>query len=249
MPKRNARPDTADYRDFLYTPPLLNVPKERPLSFFRRFQVPVLDQGQEGSCTGFGLATVANWLLRTQAGGDGSFEPRSPRMAYEMAQRYDEWPGEDYEGSSCRAAVKGWSKHGLCSEKEWPYEDGGAPGILTRKRDDLARHCPLGAYYRVNPKRITDMHVAITEVGALYVSANTHTGWDSSGTLSWNNGETLDGGAHAFCLVGYDSKGFWFQNSWGAHWGREGFGHISYNDWLSNGRDVWALRLGVPVSG
>ena len=29
----------------------------------------------------------------------------SPRMLYEMAKRFDEWPGESYEGSSVRAAI------------------------------------------------------------------------------------------------------------------------------------------------
>src|SRR5258705_9875833 len=31
----------------------------------------------------------------------------SPRMLYEMAQRYDEWPGQSYEGTTLRAAMKG----------------------------------------------------------------------------------------------------------------------------------------------
>ena len=29
----------------------------------------------------------------------------SPAMLYELARLYDEWPGEDYEGSSCRGAL------------------------------------------------------------------------------------------------------------------------------------------------
>jgi hypothetical protein len=48
-------------------------------------------------------------------------------------------------------------------------------------------------------------------------------------------------------LVGYDDEGFWLQNSWGTSWGREGFAHLSYDDWLANGTDVWVARLGAPV--
>ena len=45
-------------------------------------------------------------------------------MLYEMARRYDEWAGEKYSGSSARGAVKGWHKHGVCSESHWPYKAG-----------------------------------------------------------------------------------------------------------------------------
>ena len=41
-------------------------------------------------------------------------------MLYELARRYDEWPGENYAGSSARGAMKGWHKHGVCAETMWP---------------------------------------------------------------------------------------------------------------------------------
>ena len=97
----DARPDHADFRDRLYLATLVNVPAKIPLSEYRERKVPVLDQGEEGACTGFGLATVAHYLLRTRRGGSSSTRV-SPRMFYEMAKRYDEWPGTRYEGSSAR---------------------------------------------------------------------------------------------------------------------------------------------------
>ena len=85
----------------------------------------ILDQGEEGACTGFGLAAVINYLRLRQA-----FEQETPvspkvseRMLYHLAKQYDEWPGEDYEGSSCRGAMKGWHRHGVCLETSWPYRD------------------------------------------------------------------------------------------------------------------------------
>lgn len=251
-PPRTARPDTADYRDLLYVPSLVNVPAERPLDTYRRWRLPILNQGSEGACTGFGLAAVANYLQRTRAGGSGAVKRVSPRMLYEMAKRYDEWPGEDYDGSSCRAAIKGWHKHGVCSEDAWPYRDGDEIGDLTPDREVDARRHPLGAYFRVNSKDLVAMHAAMTEAGVLYVSAFTHVGWDrvgNDGRVPYRPGIEKDGGGHAICLVGYDSKGFHFQNSWGEGWGNNGFGHLSYNDWLAHGKDAWACRLGVAVSG
>jgi hypothetical protein len=81
VPKLDARPDTIDFRDRMYTPSLVEVPVERPLTAFLKTKVPVLNQGQEGSCTGFGLATVANYLLRTRALRPDTVGV-SPRMLY-----------------------------------------------------------------------------------------------------------------------------------------------------------------------
>lgn len=47
--------------------------------------------------------------------------------------------------------------------------------------------------------------------------------------------------------MGYDRTGFWIQNSWGKAWGHGGFGHVTYDDWLAYGTDVWVARLGAPV--
>ncbi len=82
----NALPDSIDIRDWVYQPSLLPVP---PV-LVNCHRVPeTLDQGQEGACTGFALAAVANFLLHNQGKG----RRVSPRMLYEMARRYDEWPG------------------------------------------------------------------------------------------------------------------------------------------------------------
>jgi len=58
--KLDARPDLADFRDQMYEPTLVEVSQEIPLAEYRRVKVPILDQGQEGACTGFALATVAH---------------------------------------------------------------------------------------------------------------------------------------------------------------------------------------------
>jgi hypothetical protein len=243
----DARRDTADFRDLMFVPTLVEVPTTRPPEDFRSVNVPVLDQGSEGACTGFGLATVANYLLlRRRVVPDSVLV--SPRMLYEMARRYDEWPGEDYSGSSARGAMKGWNKHGVCAEGDWPTppkkDD---PRGLNAARTVSALQRPLGAYFRVNHQDLIAMHAAIAEVGVLYATASVHSGWEQVG---------IDGrihqiddfvGAHAFAIVAYDADGFWIQNSWGNGWGDGGLGLITYDDWLANGTDVWVARLGAPV--
>lgn len=241
----NTRPDSIDFRDKMYIPTLVEVPTQRKLDDFRAAGVPILDQGREGACTGFALATVAHYLLATRRDSQDP-APVSPFMLYDMARRYDEWAGEDYEGSSCRGAIKGWYKHGVCKQQLWPSSSAQIKALSQDVVTDAAAR-PLGAYFRVNHKDLVAMHAAITETKVLYASATVHTGWEkvkSNGEVRFES--TLLGG-HAFAIVAYDREGFWIQNSWGEDWGHEGFCHITYQDWLVNGSDVWAVRLGAPV--
>jgi len=241
----NARPDTMDFRDRMYEPTLVEVPTHISLSGYRKLNVPVLDQLNEGACTGFGLATVVHYLLRARKTVPDR-DAVSARMLYEMAKRYDEWQGEDYDGSSARGAMKGWFKHGVCSAKLWPYRSGVQDPNLTGVRATDGTLRPLGAYLRVNHKDLVAMHTAIAEVGILYATALVHSGWEAvgkNGIIPFHEGNT---GGHAFAIVAYDDEGFWIQNSWSDRWGNRGLGRISYEDWVRNGMDVWVARLGVP---
>lgn len=242
----DARPDTIDFRDAIYTPTLVEVPKEISLEEYKKVQVPILDQGSEGACTGFGLASVANYLLRRRDYPQNS-EKVSPRMLYEMAKRYDEWPGEEYSGSSARGAIKGWYKHGVCTDLLWPYSDHTEDSHLSSHRIDDAIQRPLGAYYRVNHKDIVSLHSALAEVGILYATASVHQGWNTIGHDGVIPHSDRPLGGHAFAIVAYDQQGFWIQNSWGEGWGTEGFAKITYDDWLLNSTDVWVARLGAPI--
>lgn len=239
----DARPDTTDFRDRVFVPTLIEVPSEMPLENFQRSRPLVLDQGNEGACTGFGLAAVSNHLLQIRKHLPDR-EPVSARMLYVMARRYDEWSGEDYEGSSARGAMKGWHKHGVCARELWP-DDG--DNRLTAVCGSDAAQRPLGAYFRVDHGDLVAMHAAMAEVGILFATATVHSGWDKTGKDGTIPRQKRVSGGHAFAIVGYDADGFWIQNSWGKGWGRQGFGHLSYGDWLENAMDVWVARLGAPV--
>lgn len=55
------------------------------------------DQGNEGSCVGFSESRAMSLLNRTRYDG---------RWLYKEAQKIDEWPGENYEGTSVRAGFE-----------------------------------------------------------------------------------------------------------------------------------------------
>ncbi len=245
----DARPDTLDFRDRMYVPTLVEVPEEIPLADYKALKLPILDQGEEGACTGFGLAAVANYLLWTRKVVPRR-EPVSPRMLYDMARRYDEWPGDDYEGSSARGGMKGWHKHGVCHRDLWKHKPGKNDSVLSEERARDAATRPLGAYFRVNHKDLVAMHAALAEVGILYASSEVHSGWDEvqrNGVIPFERDKHRKLGGHAYAIVAYDKKGLWIQNSWGRGWGKGGFARIAYDDWLAHGSDVWVARLGVPL--
>ena len=262
----DARPDRPDLRDRIYQPPLVSLPPEYPPPKWISVHLQkyckaglILNQGEEGACTGFGLAGVINYLLYRQClVAKLPPPPRvSMRMIYHLARKYDEWPGEDYEGSSCRGAMKGWFHHGVCSDELWPYRDKKGDAVFVAPDPKWAENAakrPIGAYYRVMSDSIADLQAAINEVGAIYVSSDVHKGWDaisntkkSVPTIPWKPGTKPDGG-HAFALVGYDAHGFIVQNSWGEDWGYHGFARLMYEDWLTNGDDAWVAVLGAPIA-
>jgi len=266
----DARPDRLDLRDFPYRPPLRNLPPEYPEPAALKRSFPkyasdkmVLDQGKEGACTGFGLAAVVNYLRWSRvrlAKGSGRKPPPpkvSMRMLYHLARFYDEWPGEDYDGSSCRGALKGWHRHGVCEDRLWPYRNKAKEVVFLEPSDGWdtnATQCPIGVYYRIDKGAVVDMQAAICEVGAIYCSGNVHAGWFAS-PFPQRGGiaciEAAPGaentGGHAFALVGYNRYGFIVQNSWGPTWGTKGFAILPYADWVARGTDAWAVVLGAPI--
>lgn len=255
--------DSVDLRDRAYMPPAISLPEEFPPQHHIAAYLPaytaarlILDQGREGACTGFGLACVVNYLRWVKGGNPKAMSAVSPRMLYHLARRYDEYDGEDYEGSSCRGAIKGWFHNGVCLEEDWPYEpDKSNParyGFATRATQNT-----LGVYYRVDTKSVTDMQAAIHQHGAIFVSAYTHGGWDAVPAtpapvchpdlpaIPFDGRPSRERG-HAFALVGFNRSGFLVQNSWGDRFGAGGFAVLSYLDWLANGMDAWVVSLGVP---
>ncbi len=67
------------------------------------------DQGTEGACVGFGISRLASQLNRKLYDGF---------WLYHEAQKIDEWPGEDYDGTSVRAGLDILHTRGHCEVNE-----------------------------------------------------------------------------------------------------------------------------------
>ncbi|MEO7917128.1 MAG: N-acetylmuramidase domain-containing protein [Dokdonella sp.] len=252
------KPDPVDLRDWIYQPNVARAPAESMMPVFSRLSS---DQKNSEACTGFSLATVIEYLLYNRS---KTTDPRiSGYMLYSMARRYDEWDDDERKdtGSSLRGALKGWSQHGASDEKKWKKLS--MPKATVDSEDWWldAVNRPLGAYYRMSLDVISDIHVALQEVGVIYASAFTHGGWSELSVdtaephansvgdfplIHYRKGERS--GGHAFAIVGYTADGFIIQNSWGTRWGRAGFAVLTYTDWRANAMDCWVCQLGVVTA-
>ena len=67
------------------------------------------NQGSEGACVGFGISRLASQLNRKLYDGF---------WLYHEAQKIDEWPGEDYDGTCVRAGLDILRKRGHCESRD-----------------------------------------------------------------------------------------------------------------------------------
>ncbi len=139
---------------------------------------PILDQGFEGACVGFGWTAEA--LATPVAVNLSKVKARVPRQpqpfaqyVYKFAKTIDEWEGENYDGTSVLAGAKSMQTFSLLREYRWAFSmdemvDGliskgpvvlGIPwyegmyeapnGVLKVSGDNVGGHCILAVGYRV----------------------------------------------------------------------------------------------------
>lgn len=85
---------------------------------------PVLNQGNEGACVGFGCRHFVNGepVMTDPASG------MSAQDIYKRAQQIDPWPGEDYSGTSVDAGLRVLVEQGYIASVGW-----------TKDYDSMAR--------------------------------------------------------------------------------------------------------------
>lgn len=183
---RRVAPDPRDRRFAMRAMLDATPPPPRASRYYRAG--PVLDQGATSACVGFAWAQwLASAPLMTRAGP-------APLDIYAEARRVDEWPGEDYDGTSVRAGVKALQARGHVAEYRW------AAGT-----DDVLDWL-LGG------------HGSVVMGSAWYAGMFTP---DQEGFI--RPGGAVVGG-HAYVLIGANraAEKVRLLNSWGPAWGRRG---------------------------
>lgn len=163
-----------------------------------------LDQGQEGACTGFGT-TMEAAARPVPVFGDPVRNPPDvtslngiARAVYLRARELDEWPGEDYEGSSVLGAMKSCVEHGWFGEYRWAL----GPGPEAAAHDVILSIGYLGPVV-MGTYWYEDMYEAVPP--------------DDGGDDLFLDVSGEQVGGHCYLLTRYSLKldAVWTPNSWG----------------------------------
>ena len=190
----------------------------------------VLDQGSEGACVGFA------WT------GELLAEPEAPKTQpsfnyanslaisfYNEAKTIDQWPGENYEGTSVLAGAKVMQKAGFIGEYRWCFG-------IDDVRDAVISEGPV-------------------VVGVPWFDGMYHT--LPSGLVKLSGKSTgghaiLITGYHPKLMIGNRvEEVFRWRNSWGTDYGINGSGWIKYKDLekllSENGEACVPMQREVPL--
>lgn len=189
-----------------------------PASPRRRLWTPgqvIVDQGREGACTGFAAVTEAmaspvrvdiTRVAKAPALGVPTTHPNAfAQKVYRLAQKIDEWPGENYEGSSVLAATKVMQQLGLIGEYRWAFSI-----------DDLAVALQRGPAVLGVPwfESMYEPNGQLLRVGGQLA------GGHAICCIGFDPTSEHAGGRAAFALC----------NSWSAAWGKNGVAWIAADD-------------------
>lgn len=204
------------------------------------------DQRQHGSCTGHGIERVVRMALQHAGLPDVDM---SPLFAYYNNRLESGLPVTQDTGASIRASVDAARKYGICREAYWTYKN--ADGYLFVKPElyaytDGLDHQVLEAYAVPNS---TDMirQALAAGFGVTYGTTVHYNAFQNSpgGDVQMPLQGDWIPGAHNIVLDAWDDAAgrYGFGNSWGAGWGRGGFGTIPYTHVQQYGFDLWAVRV------
>jgi hypothetical protein len=171
------------------------LPDKPPRSY--SWRVPsVLDQGQEGACVAFAWTHELN-ARPVVNGYDAAFA----QTLYREAQKLDEWPGEDYSGTSVLAGAKAVQARGYIAEYRWAFN-----------LDDLILSLGYAGPVVLGLNWYTGMMNA-----------------DAEGVIR-PSGQVEGGHSVCAYGVNVLRREVRIVNSWGPSWGKGGFCTISFDD-------------------
>lgn len=183
------------------TPTLTQTPTPSNTSLTKRYWD---DDGWWGNqlntpqCVGY---SWAHWIEDGPVPHDGIPPIIKPYDIYYNAQKIDEWPGENYAGTSVRAAAKYLKNIGAISSYYWAFD--------------------------LNTLIKTVMELGPVVVGTNWYY---NMFYPSSTGIIKASGRNAGGHAYVINGVDTKTKLFRIKNSWGKNWGDNGHAYISFTD-------------------
>ncbi|MBR1871077.1 MAG: hypothetical protein IJ802_04555 [Kiritimatiellae bacterium] len=139
----------------------------------------------------------------------------------------------DADGATIAGAFGVLRERGICAERLWPYASAPHSAFSTVPPDaeDDAMHRRFGArelYLLKTPGNVEEVKRILAGANGnrpMPVAAILETfGECADGVFAMPGADAAAQGRHAVLVTGFDADGFTFRNSWGAKWGRRGYG-------------------------
>ena len=169
----------------------------------------VLDQGSEGACVGFGwMAEVIASPMQPDEQPTEYLGNSLAQFYYEEAKKIDEWPGEDYSGTSVLAGAKVMKRQGFISEYRWCFSIEDIMDTIVKRGPVVVGVPWYSSMYKTNSSGLTS--ISGNKVGGHCLVI---TGYDPAMKIG---SQTLEV--------------FRWRNSWGKEYGKNGSGYIKVSD-------------------
>lgn len=144
-----AIPDRNDPRDFIFeaTPHRFAIGPIPPSVDLRQWCSPVRDQGQQGSCTGFAL-TALHEFLEIKSGTPHPFVQLAPALVYYEECQTEGTTNNCDAGAMIRDGLQVLNNIGACPETDDTYSDQVCAAPSQQAIDDATPYT-ISAYYRI----------------------------------------------------------------------------------------------------
>ncbi len=213
------------------------------------------DQGQQGSCVGWGSTYCGRTVLECAITGNNPNE-----VAFSPAFTYNQIGLQDCQGTYITKAVDLLSNTGSVPFNEFPYTDQSCNAQPDKKLFQEASQFKMKGATRltlngdeytvdVNAMRQNLAHNAPVIIG---MSVGGSFMQDMEGQEFWQPTQSdynKNGfGGHCMCVIGYDDKyfkddgAFLLQNSWGPKWGKGGRAWVSYGDFVQFTNEAYGIN-------
>ncbi|MEN9447775.1 MAG: hypothetical protein RJA25_1065 [Bacteroidota bacterium] len=218
-----------------------------------KFAPSRMDQGQQGSCVGWGSSYAARTILEASSTGQNPDE-----VAMSPSFVYNQIGNKQCQGAYIINACKVMQDAGDIQKKYFEYTDQSCSQEPNQQILQTAQQFKIRGYERLSKDGndyTTDFY-AIKQYlakGAPVIIGNMVGGsfmQDMMGKKVWiptDRDYDMEGfGGHCMCIIGYDDRleggSFQIMNSWGNEWGENGIAWMRYKDFMHFNKEAYALQ-------
>ena len=191
---------------------------------------PIGNQGQQGSCVGWGAATtdaIYYYYKSGQTSWSNAVDIMSPSFVYNSIKM-----GSCNAGSTLARALKYLKSTGDCIWNDMIYTDQSCSATPTSTASTDAANHKITSYAAIVPSDLTTIKTVLSQSKPVMIAINVDNNYEKLNRTNyvWTPNSSTVLGGHCNTIIGYDDtkQAFLVQNQWGTSWGSAGFYWISY---------------------